>query len=372
MEDIKENTIKFPINEILERIQPFEKERQKRLLKLILREALVFTLLYFLINGLLLCISDSDAVFGFSVMIAAAVSYSCYDIIHTNKTFKNFIKFECSDIIKKNFKRSVFPILKEELNKSNLFGYFEDINTDDGFCGTYNNVDYKIADCKLTAKSPKKFDIQIFKGLIVMFDFNKKILKDTIVSYKNDDSIRQNLHGLNIKRFLFLFGIIIGFVVLGILLSCANFDFSTLKLIVIMLAPGVILCSLAVIIPSLIMHIKQQRKNPMEKTLMEDIVFNKDYIVHTKDATEARYLITTAFMDRYLKLQKIFKTKNIKCSFFDDKKLMFAIPTQRDLFEIGNLFISLNNKTNIENFYNDITEILKIIDIFKLNEKLGL
>ena len=109
----------------------------------------------------------------------------------------------------------------------------------------------------------------------------------------------------------------------------------------------------------------------MHHTNLEDPEFNKKFDVYTNDEVEARYLITTAFIDRYLKLQKIFKTKNIKCSFFGEQ-LMIAIPSRKDFFELGSLFLPLSNTYYINKFYDDITEILKVIDVLKLNERTGL
>ena len=59
------------------------------------------------------------------------------------------------------------------------------------------------------------------------------------------------------------------------------------------------------------------------------------------------------------------------CSFFEDK-VMFAISTSKDLFEIGNLFTPLENPEKILDFYKQITAIPEMIDYFKLDEKTGL
>ncbi len=360
------------INNISKKIIKYEDERIKRLSILVVREIIVFLVLFFLIKCFLICINDSDASFWFVIMILGVVYYIFYDITHTNKLFKSFIKSKCSNTIKKILSINSNSVSKNEILKSNLFGYFEDVNADDGFCGEYNGVDYYISEVRLTGKSPKKFDIEIFKGLVILFDFNKKILKDTIIARKRDDNIRQNIHGLNIKRIfipltLIWLVAIFPFAYMGAF-SDRHFDF---EIILMFLAP-LIFWLLLLGGPMLIMHFIQQRKQKFVKTEMEDIVFNKDYIIHTKDPVEARYLITTAFIERYLRLQQIFKTKNIKCSFFDKDKLMIAIPTRKDLFEVCSLFTSLKNKKYIEKFINDIEEIKTIIDVFKLNERTGL
>ncbi|MBR1460374.1 DUF3137 domain-containing protein, partial [bacterium] len=63
--------------------------------------------------------------------------------------------------------------------------------------------------------------------------------------------------------------------------------------------------------------------------------------------------------------------KKIKCSFIGDK-IVFAISTNKDLFEIGHLFTPMKSSKQIEKLYNEIVSIIEMIDYFKLNERTGL
>lgn len=56
---------------------------------------------------------------------------------------------------------------------------------------------------------------------------------------------------------------------------------------------------------------------------------------------------------------------------FEDN-IMFAISTNKDLFELGSLYKSLKSKISIEEFYNEIHSIQEMINHLKLDEKLGL
>jgi len=107
-----------------------------------------------------------------------------------------------------------------------------------------------------------------------------------------------------------------------------------------------------------------------KKIKLEDPLFGRKFTVYSEDDIEARYLVTPAFMERFLKLTTSFGTKNAKCAFFDNK-VMFAISTRRDLFEFGSLFKSLENPNNI-GFFNEIFSIFDMIDYFKLDEYTGL
>ena len=82
-------------------------------------------------------------------------------------------------------------------------------------------------------------------------------------------------------------------------------------------------------------------------------------------------MVTTAFMERFKTLHTAFDSNNAKCAFFDDK-VMFAISTNKNLFEIGDLFHPLTDMKHINDFMKEISAIYDIIDYFKLDEKTGL
>ena len=118
--------------------------------------------------------------------------------------------------------------------------------------------------------------------------------------------------------------------------------------------------------------ISKSEAKQMQSSKLEDISFDKRFNVHTKDQVEARYLLTTGFMDRLNSLETAFGSSNkIKCSFFDDK-IMFAIPNKKDLFELGSLFTPIGSTKSIEKFCDELTAVEEIIDHFKLNEHIGL
>lgn len=100
---------------------------------------------------------------------------------------------------------------------------------------------------------------------------------------------------------------------------------------------------------------------------LEDINFRKRFNVYSEDEVEARYLISPAFMERFLNLTLSFGTKKAKCVFFENK-IMFAISTRKNLFEQGNLFKPFSVNEGIK-FFKEFTSILDIIEYFKLDEE---
>ena len=95
------------------------------------------------------------------------------------------------------------------------------------------------------------------------------------------------------------------------------------------------------------------------------------YNDYSSNQIEGRYLVTTSFMERFKTLHTAFGSNKAKCAFFDDK-VMFAISTNKNLFEIGDLFHPLTDMKHINDFMKEISAIYEIIDYFKLAEKTGL
>ena len=112
-----------------------------------------------------------------------------------------------------------------------------------------------------------------------------------------------------------------------------------------------------------------------QKVKLEDVEFSKFFDVRSKDQVEARYLLTPVFMEKLKELQSVFgdgsNLNNIRCSFFSGK-VMFAIPTNKDVFEFGDLFTPLVDKIRILKFIDELEAICKIIDLFRLYENTGL
>ena len=111
------------------------------------------------------------------------------------------------------------------------------------------------------------------------------------------------------------------------------------------------------------------RKN-YEIVKLESTEFNKKYNVYTTDQIESRYLLTTAMIERIKNLTFMFSADSIRGSFKDDK-LILAINTGKDMFEMGSDFSETNFKL-FEVLFNEIISVLDIVNQLKLNENTGL
>ena len=124
-----------------------------------------------------------------------------------------------------------------------------------------------------------------------------------------------------------------------------------------------------IIRPDTILH-----KSPfanLRHTTLEDVVFEKKFDVYTDDEVEARYLITTAFMERLNNIKVTFEANNISCAFYQNK-LLIGIDTQKDLFSLCSLFKPVDDAKQYYQMFEEILSIIKLIDYFKLDQKIGL
>ena len=282
-----------------------------------------------------------------------------------NKAFTTKIKKEKIRNLIKNFGeiewygKSSYSKYLDNLNKSGLFPDFGEVNIDDEFYGTYNGVDFVCSEVKLieVAKTNRSDSVRgtVFKGVILKFKTNKYTKDKVIISSKN--SFVQKEDGLRNLTDVFAAAALI-FVILFI---SAGLAILNIYLGVGFVVLGVVLCIIA---------LKNNMKH-VEKVVLEDPKFMEKYKLYSTDQVEARYLITTAFMERFYNLKTAFGAKEVKCSFVEEY-LIIAISSEIDLFEIGDLFKSFNDKQCIKQFFEQLQAIHNMIDYFKLDEKTGL
>ncbi len=240
-------------------------------------------------------------------------------------------------------------ISNKKLNDSGLFSFFNYRVTDDSFEGTYNGVKFKISEIDLQYRS-RKNTIDVFKGVIISFKTNKKIRNRTMISTKGDLT-KQN------EWILYL-----------LLLIAASFQTICTDSPLLIKIIAIIFFTLAYL--TLIKNSKEKTEK-FDELKLEDSKFSKKFRAFSSDQVEGRYLLTTAFIERFQNLNTAFGAKRAKCSFFQNN-IMIAIQTNKNLFELGSLDKTLEDPESINNFYNELSSIIKMIEYFKLDEKTGL
>lgn len=111
-------------------------------------------------------------------------------------------------------------------------------------------------------------------------------------------------------------------------------------------------------------------RSKFEDVILEDPSFMQKYEVYSNNQVEARYVLTTGFIERFLNMKMAFKAKYIRAS-FKDGKIIIAIDAGRDLFQMANLDKDTDANTFTE-LFDEILSVLELINILKLNQHIGL
>ena len=106
-------------------------------------------------------------------------------------------------------------------------------------------------------------------------------------------------------------------------------------------------------------------------TKLEDVDFGSKYDVFTNDEIELRYIVTPSFMESLSNIKTVFKTGPLEC-FFCDNFLRLDLASNKDLFSICSLSKSLDDINQFYMMYEEIISIIKFIDSFNFDRKLGL
>ena len=169
-----------------------------------------------------------------------------------------------------------------DIAQTRLIDTYDGREGDDYFEGVYKNVPIKVSEEKFTQRKlvyrnnkPHYENIEVFHGVLILLDMNKNFSGQTVV--------------LQDKGFLNVF-------------SKVNRNLKGLS------------------------NVK-----------LEDSVFEKEFEVFSSDQIEARYILTTAFMERMLKLRAAYHADKIEFSFLNNQ-LFIALETNRDMFEATSLF----------------------------------
>jgi len=109
----------------------------------------------------------------------------------------------------------------------------------------------------------------------------------------------------------------------------------------------------------------------LKNVKLEDPKFEKEFEVYSSDQVEARYLLTTSFMERLLKLKSEFGGYGIKASFFQNQ-LLLMIEYHQDLFQVASIMKPATFIEDIQTILRQTEQIFLIVEILKLEEKTGL
>jgi hypothetical protein len=102
---------------------------------------------------------------------------------------------------------------------------------------------------------------------------------------------------------------------------------------------------------------------------LEDVEFEKAFAVYGTDQVEARYILSTALMQRLLAFKN--KTRKSLSISFIDSQIYIAIPMKENMFE-ATLFSSLVNYDRIAEYHNYMALCVGIVETLDLNTRIWL
>ena len=311
-------------------IEDIEIYRRELCNQLIWRSVL-FSSIFSVLLGMIIYFQERNVIYASSLVIVSMIVFLTANFLNApqkklfsaklkDKFFYTVIKsFTQIDLWQKNRKESeIIPY--NELIESGLFSDFTYSKNDDEFRGVYKGVQSAVSERECFFQTPMTEPSIVFKGLIIKFKSNKRIAQRTIIASKRKSPIK------------FLLAFIVTVLCLSFRLGIENILNSVVA--------GVVVASVL-------------------------------YFTTSEDEVEARYLLTPTFIEKFSKLKKVMKADTVKCSFYNNS-IMIAVRSEKDFFELGNLFKNVSDLSTIENFYRDISIIFELIEYFKLDVKIGL
>lgn len=231
---------------------------------------------------------------------------------------------------------------------------FESISYDDKILGKYKDTDIELSELHTyyttTDREGKSKTHTTFKGVVFSAVLNKKFNGLTIISNSNIDKGRAELP----EDYMF---------------SLEEYD-ELFKTNESESKDGKRNKWFQIASPEQMKKVLNKGKTlKVEDVILEDPEFMKRFNVCSSDQIEARYILTTAFINRFLKMSESFhyKTKAI----FIDENIYILVDIRKNWFEIP-FFKPSCDVNNYKEFLNDFTRLLAILETLKLNQNIGM
>ena len=197
---------------------------------------------------------------------------------------------------------------QRKIRDLNIFPMFNRVSAEDFISGSYKNVSIRLNEMRLKMKKKgKKGSKQVFSGLMIVIGFPKAFTGRTVV--KRDAGKVGN-------------------------------------------------------------WFSKSGSKDLNRVELEDPDFESIFEVYSSDQVEARFLLTTAFMERLLNLAKARSggeaKPSVQCEFVGDE-LVIAVPSRQNLFEPGSIDKSALDHDDIHAFLGQMDGLFKLIDVLKLD-----
>ncbi len=106
-----------------------------------------------------------------------------------------------------------------------------------------------------------------------------------------------------------------------------------------------------------------------ERVNFEDNLFEESFDVYSSNQIEARYLLTTAFMERLMKAMS--KERRQIIGSFEDGNVFIGVQDCKDLFELD-LSKPLTDEETFTQLFSELKRAVELVEALKLKNKIGL
>ncbi len=115
-----------------------------------------------------------------------------------------------------------------------------------------------------------------------------------------------------------------------------------------------------------------------ERIVVEGENFNNHYDIWVEKTSrddsrhnDVKYLLNTAFLDKFIQLKTTFKAKSIKCSVYGDSILIF-LESNKDLIRLSHLFKRIDDINQYKHLFDEFASVFSFIDVLNLSSKIKL
>ena len=255
---------------------------------------------------------------------------------------------------KAQYKSLISFINRNNIVSSELFPEYNKEDTDDSFTATHNNIKISVAE-QVIKISGNRNETNIFKGALILLEFNKKFKGKTVVKSKFRflDTIWNNP--------LIILTLCIPFGFAAFLVFRCDYQ---MALIFSMIMLGGYTIAFGIIY---LFNFRKKTKKATKCVLLEGLNFMKRWNVYTDDQIGARIVLTPVLMENMLKVRKLFHGRHIDFSFFNNK-LLIAVHTRKNLFETTSLFTPALNYGKVREVVNQLYSIFSVIDVLNIKD----
>lgn len=108
----------------------------------------------------------------------------------------------------------------------------------------------------------------------------------------------------------------------------------------------------------------------LQRVRLESDQFERQFDVYSCDQVQARYILTTTFMERISDLANMMEA-SLQMSFFDNH-LLIALETNQDLFKINSQKEPVDFRADAKLIIEEIENLKEIVQVLKLNQRTGI